>query len=138
MYHDTGDCNLFLHTGDTHPSATFPNFLEPSVKRERRSVDSALEAGTGPRALAALGLSTVRPRFPFLNTPSQSNLVPNYLDERQCGVCSQLFSSVDACKRHKMKHEASGFKHCCMLCLKKFYRKDALQSHLRKRHKMPI
>ena len=55
-----------------------------------------------------------------------------------CSECGQSFSSSDACKRHKLKHKESEFKHICPFCEKRFYRRDALQSHLRKKHKLMI
>lgn len=141
-----------------HRSSALPNFLGPSVKTLHHSLDKDKPPFAG-RPSAAFDLSMVGQDVPNSHTrpgecgivrdlgqgvpnshtrPGESGLVYYVSEERQCGVCGQKFSSMDACKRHKQKHEASGFKHCCILCLKKFYRRDALQSHLRKRHKLSI
>lgn len=142
---------FYLHTGHKtgihhSSSALLPNFLEPKLKREHHSlgvfpkpdvtgqvVSSFYLPGFGPDAMATQLSGT-----PFSGRSRPSLDLQDLANGLQCEFCGQVFSSVDACKRHKLKHQQSGFKHCCVLCLKKFYRKDALQSHLRKRHKLSI
>lgn len=59
------------------------------------------------------------------------------LDRPHCEICGQVFKSREGYTRHKRKHQDySQFRYTCHLCLKKFYRRDHLSSHLRHKHKL--
>ena len=121
--------------------SAFTNFLE--VKTEwRESTDSLMQKLDGgylvPETSVCKGLAGHPMDFHALHFRTRPGAEDHrgVFDDLLCTVCGQTFKSTDACKRHKLKHQESMFKYSCIVCFKKFYRKDALQSHLRNKHKL--
>lgn len=121
--------------------SAFPNFLQ--VKTEwRRSTDNLahkLDGGyLSSESTVCKALERYPMDFPALHFRARLHAEDHRgaFDDLLCTICGQMFKSTDACKRHKLKHQESMFKHSCKVCFKKFYRKDALQSHLRNKHKL--
>lgn len=120
--------------------SAFPNFLEVKAE-QRQSADGLMHRLDGvylpPESSVCKGLAGHPLDFPalhFRTRPCADR--QDAFDDLLCTICGQTFKSSDACKRHKLKHQESMFKHSCTVCFKKFYRKDALQSHLRNKHKL--
>ena len=54
---------------------------------------------------------------------------------RSCGICGQKFKNREAWIRHRWRHrDYSSFKHECIVCHSKFYRKDYLSRHIARVH----
>lgn len=114
VYSDTGvsDLSAFETSGQTMAGALLSSCAEAS--------SSQLEARWQTQAHCG--------NWKVLSTADR-NLV--------CDVCCMVFSDISVCRRHRRMHlDYSQFSHECHLCSRKFYRKDALSSHLRNGHKL--
>lgn len=126
--------------------SAYPNFLEVQSKEMQPVMEKMTQkAGALPQKSAAPQIQTscsvYFPNTHFASPGSFSRMkiaLQNLdgFDDLTCSECGQTFKSTDACKRHKMKHQESMFKHECTVCFKRFYRRDALKSHQRNRHKV--
>lgn len=94
---------------------------------------SRMQLSTHLMSRNPLGGLTQRGYKPFVKYSKHRYRTANFA----CDVCGQVFSDLNGCRRHKRMHQDySQFRHKCPICSKKFYRKDALSSHLRHGHKL--